>query len=195
MTTKSTLFHFTALKSSVALAAFSVFATQSASAIELTDYTQPVSDYERAYVSGQMSANGGNQDQTSFDIQGNGNYEKIYSSLERTNSFVVDGNIDSSRSGAAGAETLTGYDIFGTAQSSNYFASAPDNYWFGAADVGFRRLQGTSDNDDPFVKLSGGVGIGRVINATPLALVIRVVEEFREYGVLQSEPSDAIYLT
>ena len=184
----------TKIASLVSLATIPTAFMQSAIAIDLTDYTDPVSHYERAFVSGQMNANNGNQDQTSFDLSGNGNYENIYSSLERTASFSVDGDVASSRGPTEGAETQTGYDVFSTAQINTYFDSKPDNYWFGAADLGLRRLQGAGADDNPFVKFSGGLGVGRVINATPLALVIRVVEELREYGVMDQEPSDAVYI-
>jgi hypothetical protein len=184
----------TQIFSKIAIGCLSIATAESAMSIELTDYTEPVSHYESAYISGQVNVDSGNQDQTSFDVQGNGNYEKIFSSVDRIVSFDVDANLDSSRSGVAGADTQTGYDVFGTAQTREYFDSNSNKFWYGAADLGFRRLQGSGDDDDPFLKVSAGVGMGRITNATPLALVVRVVEVFQEYGVMKTAPTQAIYL-
>ena len=56
----------------------------SVSAIELTDYTNPVSEYDEAFIEGKLNTKSGNQDQTSYDLNAVVDWESVYSSLPRT---------------------------------------------------------------------------------------------------------------
>lgn len=161
-----------------------------ANSIELTDYTDPVSSFESAYITGQFNAKSGNQDQTSFDLTFIGDYDSSYSSLNRVFDLTVDGEIISSRGASSSDNTQRGYNLFAQSSVNNYLtANNPSSkvFWFGSLDVGGRRILGADSTDDPFIQIGAGLGYGRVINATPLALAIRIVEELNEYGLLRHQ--------
>mgnify|MGYP007051337975 CR=1 len=61
---------------------------------------------------------------------------------------------------------------------------------YGKGEVGVKK-----DQIDPFSKATLGVGYGRVVNVTPMARSIRVIQELRKRGYLMADPSNAIYQT
>jgi hypothetical protein len=54
--------------------------------------------------------------------------------------------------------------------------------------VGARKGQ-----DKPFTKATVGLGYGRVVNVTPMARSIRVIQALRNKGTLRSDPADSVY--
>ena len=88
------------------------------------------------------------------------------------------------------------YYDFSVDSYANKYLSPEENelFAYGSLDLGYRRQQGIDDDDDPYLKLGGGVGFGRVFNATPLADALRVVEALKELGIVIREPSDQTYL-
>jgi hypothetical protein len=163
-------------------------------AIELTDYTTVDSFYDEAYVTGRFNLRSGNQDQTSFDGSTFGYYDSVYSTLPRVLSFRFDGALDFKRGSASGDSTEEGYNLLTSGSIDNYFNETDKLFWFGSGKLGYHKDISEDDADDPYAKVGGGIGYGRVINATPLADVLRFVEELMAYGVLTREPSDQTYL-
>ena len=162
---------------------------QPAAAIRLTDYLEPESRYEQAFLLGNFNSRSGNQDQTSYDLTLRANYEHNYSSLPRTWQLRLDGATDISRGAERGDEQQETSSANAHLNIDNYLAPDSRRFWFGAADAGY-----LSDADDPFFKLGGGLGVGRVIDATPLAKVLRFEEELRAHGIVRGPISDATYL-
>ncbi len=160
-----------------------------AQAIRLTDYLEPESRYEQAFLLGNFNSKSGNQDQTSYDLSLRANYEQNYSSLPRTWQLRLDGATDLSRGANAGDHRQETSSANAHLNIDNYLAPASRRFWFGAADAAY-----LSDAESPFFKLGGGLGYGRVINATPLAKVLRFEEELRAHGIVRGPISDATYL-
>ncbi len=163
-------------------------------AIELTDYTTVDSFYQEAFVNSQFNLRSGNQDQTSIDGNATGNYDITYSTLPFVWGIRGDGKLDINRGKNESASTEKGYDFLLHGNADKYFNPEGLLLGYGSFDLGYRKPMGVDDADDPFAKIGGGVGYGRVINATPLADILRVMEELRKYGLLTKEPSDQIYL-
>lgn len=163
-------------------------------AIELTDYTTVDSFYQEAFVNSQFNLRSGNQDQTSIDGNATGNYDITYSTLPFVWGIRGDGKLDINRGKNEGSSTEKGYDFLLHGNADKYFNPEGLLLGYGSFDLGYRKPMGVDDADDPFAKIGGGVGYGRVINATPLADILRVMEELRKYGLLTKEPSDQIYL-
>lgn len=158
-------------------------------AIEITDYKEPVSTYEEAYISGRITTKSGNQDQTSFDTNLNLDYEKNFSSRERNLNLRADGFYTSSRGSSSGDDVNEDYEANGAAIIDNYLPSNPNIFWFGSGEVNAKQSA-----DDLRAKAVGGMGYGRVTNATPLARAIRIVEELTEHNIINTAVSDAAYL-
>lgn len=179
----------------------------SVAAIEITDYTNPESFYDEAYLTGRFSLNSGNQDRTSYDGSASGYYDVTQSTAPFAWNIRGEGNLNLSQSGIKKSADNDDDDIinlddtekyynFSVASYANKYLSPEENelFVYGSFDMGYRRQQGLDNDDDPYLKLGGGVGFGRVFNATPLADALRVVETLKEYGIVIREPSDQIYL-
>ncbi len=158
-------------------------------AITLTDYKDPTSTWEEAFLNGSFNAKSGNQDQTSYDLTVDAFYEHNYSSLARNWQVHLDGEADISRGANEGDPTLNNSNANTRANIDTYFKKHPKVFWFAQGDVGYR-----DDADSVRLEFGGGLGYGRVINATALAKVLRIEEELREHGVILGRISDEVYL-
>lgn len=155
----------------------------------ITDYQQATSAYEDAYISGNFNANSGNQDQSSYDLDLSLDYEKVFSSPNRNTKLDFNGTGSSSKGSASGAESSNTYQALGAATVDNYFRpGSKAGFWYGKGEVGVKKGQ-----VDPFTKATVGLGYGRVVNVTPMARSIRIIEALRENGFLKSDVSNAVY--
>ncbi|MGV6857879.1 MAG: DUF481 domain-containing protein [bacterium] len=173
---------------SLAIASFCLLPA-GAQAITLTDYKDPTSTWEEAFLNGSFNAKSGNQDQTSYDLTVDTFYEHNFSSLARNWQIHLDGEADVSRGANAGDKTENNSNSTARANIDTYFKKHPKVFWFGRGDLGYR-----DDADSLRVEVGGGLGYGRVINATALAKVLRIEEELREHGVILGRISDDVYL-
>jgi len=164
-------------------------------AIELTDFRDPDRIFDEAFFDGQFNLDSGNQDQTSFKGTTSGFYQMNYSTLPFVWRFRFEGSLDINRGSTKDAETKENY-LFNV--KSNFDKYLTDNlfglFGFGGIDLAYRRQIGDDEADNPYSKLTTGIGYGRVIDATPLADVLRVVESLKEYGVIVGNVDDSTYL-
>lgn len=178
------------MKSLIKLALGSALAAPAAaSAIELTDYTDPVSQWEEAFVVGQFNSKSGNQDQTSYNLNLDANYLNTYSSLPRVWKIELDGTSAVSRGPNDGDDSVEATQANAAATIDNYFNDDSKTFWYGSGNLAYQ-----DDAEEIYTKVGAGVGYGRVINATPLAKVLRFEEELREHGVIIGKISNATYI-
>ncbi len=157
--------------------------------VSLLDYTETSSSYEDAYLTGNFNLKDGNQDQSSYNLNLGVDYDKVVSTPNRTTKFAVDAAGSRSRSGEANADDESNYLATTSLTSDQYFNPASnDLFWYGRGELGFKKSQ-----VDPFSKITGGIGYGRVVNVTPMAKAIRLVEAVNDRGVLNRLPSVATY--
>lgn len=157
-----------------------------ASALELTDFTDPDTEYDEAYIDFNANANDGNQDQVSYDALLNGFYNRQESTRERVLNYRFDANYDASRGPNEDDETQDDYGAGIGINADTYFSDRNDKlFWFGAADYAF---QDSAEDDN--AGFTVGVGYGRVWNATPLAKALRIQQSLQEYGQLTGDMSD-----
>lgn len=155
----------------------------------ITDYEKATSAYEDAYFSGNLNLDSGNQDQTSYDLDLSIDYEKVFSSKNRNTKLDFLGTGTVSRGSSDGDDRESTYQALGSVTVDNYFN--PDNneaFWYGKGEVGLKKGQ-----EDPFTKATAGVGYGRVINVTPMARSIRIIQELKENGFIKADPTNATY--
>lgn len=169
--------------------ALSVVTSSPLLAIEMTDYKDPTSTWEEAYLTGSFSSKSGNQDQASYNLILDTYYEHNYSSLPRTWQIYLDGEADVSRGPNDTDNTEDNSAANFEGNFDNYFKSRPKMFWTGTTVTNYR-----SDADEPRIEVGAGLGYGRVINATPLAKVLRIEEELREHGVVMGRMTDEEYL-
>ncbi len=155
----------------------------------ITDYKEATSAYEDAYISGNLNLDSGNQDQTSYDLDLTVDYEKVFSSPNRNTKLDFLGTGSVSKGSTSGDERTSDYQALGSATVDSYFRPGSNaGFWYGKGEVGVKKGQ-----EDPFTKATVGVGYGRVVNVTPMARSIRVIQALRERGNLTSDPSNATY--
>ncbi len=155
----------------------------------VTDYQEATSSYEDAYVSGQFNLDSGNQEQTSYDLDLTLDYEKVFSSPDRNTKIDFLGSGSRSRGPNNADDDQSDYQALGSITSDKYFTpGSKAGFWYGKGEVGLKKGQ-----VDPFTKITAGLGYGRVVNVTPMARAIRVIQELRARGSLTGDPSNAVY--
>ena len=188
----------------------------STSAVQLEDYLIANSSYEEAFFNANLNASdSARNEQIAYDFNMNARYQKTFTTLPRSWGYTLTGFANAVRFGstpqafvvdADGNAVLDengnqqtfdledsdedyGFSAEGTIDT--YFANSPypQSFWFGQ---GRYETQDSADDDD--VSATIGLGYGRVYNATPLAKVIRIVEELNEEGLLTGPIPDSVAL-
>ncbi len=187
--------------SALSVALLSLGAT-SAQAITLEDYVDPNSRYEDAYINGSFraanesanntaDANGGAAAPAargnSFDLNLTVDYDRVNSTRERvrTVSANIGGSLSNDDAGTRdeiGANASLTYD--------KYFGQNPNTFWYGGALLDYD----PNSAEELAADITLGLGYGRVVNATPLAKALRLVEEFQRFGLVSAYPSDDVML-
>ncbi len=191
-----------------------------ANAVQLEDYLVANSAYDEAYVSGGLNAfepaGDAEGEQVGYDYFVRADYEKVFSTLPRSWSYNVgllaNGNQPSSKTELVentafdpalpvSATNLQEIEVDTKATENwqldaegvvdTYFHQSqyPKAFWFGQGS--FKHISDQSDDD---ISATVGLGYGRVYNATPLAKVIRIVEELNEEGLLTGPIPDSVAL-
>ena len=157
--------------------------------VTLYDYTEATSAYEDAYLSGSANiARSRNDAQTAFDFKLKGDYEKVISTPLRDTTLKANADGLVSRSATAGAESTDNYTVGLSTTIDTYFEEGNGAFWFGKAAIG-----ANSSSDDLDTTLGLGVGYGRVVNVTPMAKAIRLVEALQTRGSISKKPSTAVH--
>ena len=158
--------------------------------VTLYDYTEATSAYQDAYLTGQFNATDGNgHSQMAYNANIALDYDRVISSPNRNlgMQFNADGAL--SRGSSAGASSDSNYLATGGVTADNYFRPGSKGlFWYGSGEAGIKK------SADIFSKVGVGLGYGRVVNVTPMARSIRLIEALREQGSLASNPSKATYL-
>ncbi len=158
--------------------------------VSLYDYTEATSAYEDAYLSANanLSKNRGDA-QTGYDLKLKGDYEKVISTpkQDKTFKFNADGYVN--RASTVGAKSTDVYTAGASTTIDTYFSEGSKGaFWFGKASVG-----ASSESNDLDTALGLGVGYGRVVNVTPMAKSIRLVDALIKSGSIRRKPSKAVY--
>lgn len=165
----------------------------SALAIELTDYIDPNYQYQDAELGVQFNASDGNQDQVSYNGAATITYDMEYSTLPLKWDVSLKGNTDLSRGGDEGDKSRHNVILDGDTTVKKYLGDYTGPFVYGGLVVGVRDLEGSEDND-PYAKVSAGLGYGRITNSTPLMESIRCIEDLTKYGLISGEVTNDIYL-
>ncbi len=170
--------------------ATSVVALPALADVTLYDYTEATSAYEDAYLSGSANISRNRSDaQTAYDMKLDLRLDKVLSSPNRDTTFKVDGSGLVSRSGTSGAKSTDSYTVGLSATMDNYFTPGSKGaFWFGNGSV-----RANSSSNDLETKLGLGLGYGRVVNVTPMAKAIRLVDSLVAQGSISRKPSKAGY--
>ncbi|PID46209.1 MAG: hypothetical protein CSB47_05675 [Proteobacteria bacterium] len=160
--------------------------------VTLYDYTEATSAYEDAYIDGSFSTTNGNgHDQAAYNAALSLEYDRVFSSAHRNLSVNANAKGSVSRSSTAGADSQDNYSASAGVNADTYFRPGSKGaFWYGSGDLGLKK-----DAEDPFFKIGIGLGYGRVVNVTPMAKAIRLVEALMAQGALRAKPSKATYVS
>lgn len=151
----------------------------------LREYDKATSAYEDAYISGQFSLKDGNQEQESYDLLGQIDYERVFSSADRNIKFDVNGIGERHRSANIADDDTSYYNGNAALILDNYLKPvAHDLFWYGKGEIGVQK-----DMEDPYSKITMGIGYGRVVNVTPMAKSVRMIEALKERDLINGNPS------
>ncbi len=163
--------------------------------VSLFDYNKASSSYEDAYLNGSLNVNDSKNSKTSYDLKLGVDYEKSVSDADATVKYEagLDGQV--SKSGAKNAKRQENYKGHASVTYDKYLNPQASNaFWYGGGELRIQEKQGDyAGLKHPFVKVSGGVGYGRVVNVTPMAKTMRLIEALVENGNLARVPSASTY--
>jgi len=171
-----------------------LFLISSSNAIEMTDYKVIEGTYQESYLNGQLSVESGNQDQTSYKSHAAARTKNIYTTAPFSWELSGQFNVDASKGPSHGDSDENSYDGTLNSRVDKYLKNDDTYFVYGGLDLGYRK-QVTADNpDDLFAKISAGAGYGRMYDATPLAVALRIVEDLTKYKVINKPLSDKGYI-
>ncbi len=159
-----------------------LFAQAPAYAIEITDYTEPTITSEEAYITGFFNSSSGGDGKDTWNANLIIDYNRLFDSRDRRLEYGVLGSYADSK------ESDSLYSALGFVDFRSYIQSRPNIYWFGDA------AANTGNDITDTASLTAGMGYGRVVDATPLAQALRVVEELQEHKIVTGNVSDKGYL-
>ena len=158
--------------------------------VTLYDYTEATSAYEDAYLSGNLNIQDGNGfDQSSYSANLQADYERVLSSASRDVEVGAYATGAITRGSTDGDNSESSYSAGVSGQVNNYFRpNSKGAFWFAGGNI-----DGTKGAEDLQSDISLGLGYGRVVNATPMAKTLRLVEALRTQGSLKAVPSKAAH--
>ncbi len=179
------------------LSATLFFITNSANAIQMTDYKLADSFYDQSYIGMNFDLKNGNQDQTSYNGTFIGDYETRFNSKPASWNFNINAKADLSKGPNSDDRSEDSYQINTNGYYDKYLHSYDKFFIYGSGEGGLRKLMGTDSDkvneDDPFLKIGAGLGFGRIYYATPLAKTLRIIEDLVDYDLI-AQPSDKTIL-
>jgi len=158
-------------------------------AIEMTDYRTIYGKYDEAYINGALHSTTGNQEQTSYDLKLQANTKTIYTTAPYSFEFTAEGNTNLSQSEDSNISNTKAYAIYSTTRYDKYL-DYDETFIYTGTDLGYRKLATLDNADNTFFKISTGLGYGRMYDATPLAITLRIMEELKEYDVIKKSLND-----
>ena len=167
-----------------------LFLSNSAYAIEMTDYKVIEGTYQEAYINGALTIESGNQDQTSYNAHTDASYKTIHTTAPYSWQVNATGNSDFSKGSNDNDESEESYDSFVSGRVDKYLKNDDTYFVYGSGDVGYRKQITADKADDLFSKVGVGAGYGRMYDATPLAVAIRIVEDLTSYKIIKKPVSD-----
>jgi len=179
-------------KTKLSIATMSIlFLSNSALAIELTDYKVIDGTYSNAYLDGSLNINNdSDKDQTSYNAVVKADLESVHTTAPYTLEYNVQGQGSSHRGSTDNDKRENQYTTTANVKVNKYINNDDTYFVYGNTKLGYQKLSTTSKASDPFVKIGAGMGYGRMYIATPLANAIRISEDLKEYKIIKPSISD-----
>jgi len=172
----------------------STLTLSSLNAIEMTDYKVIEGTYQEAYINGALTIESGNQDQVSYNAHTDASLRNIYTTAPFAWELTGVVNADTSRGPNDEDDNEDSYDGLLSTRVDKYIKNDDTFFVYGGADAGYRKQLAADDADDPYFKVSAGAGYGRMYDATPLAVALRIAEDLKSYEIVNRNLDDKTLL-
>jgi len=156
-------------------------------ALSMTDYKLTDTFFDEAYVNGQFSLTSPSDDEkeTSYNGHLNSYYKLRNMTLDYAQDFRIDGNYDIEKGDDPESDSDDSYDVLASGHADKYMLDIDQDFLvYASSTLGYRKLLGAEDADDPYVQMGAGVGYGRIYDATPYAKAIRVIKDLKERNII-----------
>ena len=165
--------------------------TNSASAIEITDYKVIEGTYSNAYIDGSLTVNDdSDKDQTSYNAVVSADLESVHTTAPYTLNYDIKGEGSTLRGSDDNSSSNTKYSTEANVQVNKYIKNDDTYFVYGNGKFGYQKLSTVSNASDPYVELGAGAGYGRMYIATPLANAMRIAEDLKQYKIIKPSISD-----
>jgi len=165
--------------------------------LKMTDYKVTDTFFDEAYLNAQFSLTSPSDKEkdTSYNGHVNSYYKLRNMTLDYAQDLRIDANYDVLKSDQKDSSKEDSYNILATGHLDKYLVDYDENFLvYGGTTLGYRKVLGADDADDPYVQAGVGIGYGRIYDATPYAKAIRVLKDLRERGIVTGEVSKDIVL-
>lgn len=148
--------------------------------VKITDFNIPTSTAKQMLVGGSYNWAQTGDSVTTNQFNVNGAFNTFYTSLP----FSWDLALNASLSGKYGDSTRAAYNL--VANINKYFSQKSAAFYYGGLTSSYLRKTEFGIQNRPEINVEGGVGYGRLVNATSMAKAIRIDEDLRKFGVTTS---------
>ncbi len=165
--------------------------------LSMTDYKLTDTFFDEAYLNGQFSLTSPSDDEkeTSYNGQVSSYYKLRNMTLDYAQDFRIDANYDIKKSDEKDSDSDDSYDILASGHADKYMLNINKDFLlYGSGTVGYRKLLGADDADDPYLQVGAGLGYGRIYDATPYAKAIRVIQDLQERNIITGNVDKATVL-
>jgi hypothetical protein len=145
--------------------------------VRITDFRVPVSTAKQMLIGGSYNWAQTGDSVTTNQFNINGAFNTFYTSLP----FSWDLSINASLSGKYADSTRAAYNL--AANINKYFTQKTAAFYFAGVTSSYLRQSEFGHENRPQIDILGGIGYGRLIDATSMAKAIRIDEDLRKYGV------------
>lgn len=148
--------------------------------VKITDFNVPVSVAKQMLLGGSYNWSQSGDSVTTNQFNVNGLYNTFYSSLPYSWNIGVTAALD----GKYQDSTRASYNL--NANINKYFAKTTGAFYYAGMTSSYLRKTEFNTENRPQIDISGGLGYGRYIDATPMAKAIRIDQDLKKYGVTTS---------
>lgn len=167
--------------------------------VSLYAYEQASSAYEDAYFDGRFNMAKNGDQNSSYNLDLGIDYDKVASSANANTGYTFDAKANVNKPASdkgIKVDTQESWNVKAGVVHDRYFNPATSKgFWYAQGDIEFQNEQGKdyAGWSNPKTLATLGLGYGRVVNVTPMAEAMRIVEALNETGAMSGTPSAQAY--
>ncbi|MDQ3019604.1 MAG: hypothetical protein M3R36_03395 [Bacteroidota bacterium] len=145
--------------------------------VKITDFNIPVSTAKQMLIGGSYNWAQTGDSVTTNQFNVNGAFNTFYTSLP----FSWDLGLNASLSGKYQDSTRAAYNL--AANINKYFTQRTSAFYFAGLTSSYLRQSEFGRENRPEINVLGGLGYGRLVDATAMAKAIRIDEDLKRFAV------------